>query len=119
MTNFFSGIYISLDFFNKKHKKISLASYIKFVFEKWIRFNIRCIGPILVMYLVSTLGDGPIWHLADQYFVNSCQNNYWQNLLFINNYVKGFEDIVSEKKVLLRKKTNRLLNNLIKYFIFF
>jgi hypothetical protein len=56
------------------------------------------------MYLVSTLGDGPIWHLGDQYFVKSCQNNYWKNLLFISNYVKGFEDIVSEKKVLLRKK---------------
>jgi hypothetical protein len=104
MMNFFSGIYISLDFFSQKYKKISLASYIKFVFEKWIRFNIRCIGPILVIYLVSALGDGPIWHLGDQYFVNSCQNNYWQNLLFINNYVKGFEDIVSEKKILLRKK---------------
>ncbi len=34
------------------------------------------------------------------YFVNSCQNNYWQNLLFINNYVKVFEDIVSEKNVM-------------------
>jgi hypothetical protein len=98
MTNLFSGIYISLDFFSQKHKKISLASYIKFVFEKWIRFNIRCIGPILVIYLVSKIGDGPIWHLGDQYFVNSCQNNYWKNFLFISNYVKGFEEIVSKKE---------------------
>ncbi len=95
---FYSGVYISLDFFSKKKRKISLASYIKFVFEKWIRFNIRCIGPILVIYLLSASGDGPVWHLGDQHFVNSCKNNYWQNLLFINNYVKGIENIVSKKK---------------------
>ncbi len=99
----FSGIFISLDFFSQKKKKISLASYIKFVFEKWIRYNIRCIGPILVLILFSVSGDGPVWHLGDQYFVNSCQNNYWQNLLFINNYMKGIEDIVSKKKFYLRE----------------
>jgi hypothetical protein len=47
--------------------------------------------------LFSASGDGPVWHLGDQYFVNSCQNNYWQNLLFTNNYVEGIEDIVSKR----------------------
>jgi hypothetical protein len=66
--------------------------------------------------LVSALGDGPIWHLGDQYFVNSCQNNYWQNLLFINNYVKGFEDIVSEKKSFTEKKNKQIIKQLNKIF---
>jgi hypothetical protein len=94
ITLIFSGVFIALDFFGKKHKKISLWSYIKFVIEKWIRFNIRCIGPILVLILFSALGDGPIWHLGDQYFINSCKNNYWQNILFLNTYTQGIENIV-------------------------
>ncbi len=90
----FSGVFIALDFFGEKPKKISLASYIKFVIEKWIRFNIRCIGPILVLILFSALGDGPVWHLGDQYFINSCKTNYWQNILFLNTYSQGIENIV-------------------------
>jgi hypothetical protein len=58
------------------------------------------------MFLVSALGDGPIWHLGDQYFVNSCQNNYWKNLLFINNYAKKVEDIVSLKSFIKEKQKN-------------
>jgi len=104
----FSGVFIALDFFGKKHKKISLWSYIKFVIEKWIRFNIRCIGPILVLILFSALGDGPIWHLGDQYFINSCKNNYWQNILFLNIYTQGIENIVT-KFFLITQKSEKFL----------
>ncbi len=101
MALIFSGVFIALDFFGKKSKKISLASYIKFVIEKWIRFNIRCIGPILVIYLLSASGDGPVWHLGDQYFVNSCKTNYWQNILFLNTYTQGIENIVRNFSLIL------------------
>jgi hypothetical protein len=104
----FSGVFIALDFFGKKYKKISLWSYIKFVIEKWIRFNIRCIGPILVLILFSALGDGPIWHLGDQYFINSCKNNYWQNILFLNIYTQGIENIVT-KFFLITQKSEKFL----------
>jgi hypothetical protein len=103
----FSGVFIALDFFGKKPKKISLASYIKFVIEKWIRFNIRCIGPILVLIWFSALGDGPVWHLGDQYFVNSCKTNYWQNLLFLNTYTNGIVNVVRKQKI---HKKKSLLN---------
>jgi hypothetical protein len=103
----FSGVYIALDFFGKKPKKISLAIYIKFVIEKWIRFNIRCIGPILVLILFSASGEGPLWHLGDQYFVNSCKTNYWQNLLFLNNFAKGIQNVVRKQKIYQKKKKKK------------
>lgn len=82
----FSGIFISLDFFGKKHK-ISPSGYVNFVLIKWLRFNIRCIGPILVIFILSSLGSGPIWHLGQNLYAKSCENYYWHNLLFINPYV--------------------------------
>ncbi len=89
---FFSGIYIAIDFFGKKHK-ISAKSYTDFAIEKWLRFNIRCIGPILVIFILSALGSGPIWHLGHEYFEKDCKMNYWKNLLFINNFSRELVSI--------------------------
>jgi hypothetical protein len=90
---FFSEIIIAYDPFEHKSKLIKLSNYRKFILEKWMKFSLKIIGPLVVLNLMSLSGDGPVWHLGQQFFVNSCQKNFWQSLLIANNYVEDFKSI--------------------------
>jgi hypothetical protein len=94
---------IAYDFFCHKSKVIKLSKYPKFILEKWLRFSLKIIGPLIVLNLMSLSGDGPVWHLGQQFFVNTCQKNFWQSFLFSNNYVEDLGEIVSKKKIKLKK----------------
>jgi len=52
---------------------------------------------MLVFYLatVSNLtGEGPLWNSLIEIKTNSCANNWWVTLLYINNYYKPAETTV-------------------------
>lgn len=38
-------------------------------------------------YVFPYIGDGPLWTEKLAIEANRCQENWWTNLLFINNYV--------------------------------
>ena len=93
-SSIFSGIIISFDFFGPKKTPISVWQCIKFLVEKYYRLIIRIIGPMLVLNIMSIIGSGPNWHSGQQFFTNSCQQNFWKNLIFINNFEADPRDYV-------------------------
>ncbi|XP_054159959.1 nose resistant to fluoxetine protein 6-like [Oppia nitens] len=83
-----SGLIISYDYFGDKNEKLCLTicQYIRFAVEKWYRFTVRMVSPMLVLNILSLIGDGPNWHSGDDIWVNICRDKWWKNLLFINNF---------------------------------
>lgn len=40
----------------------------------------------MFMFLGNLLGSGPIWHDSTHKYIKACYDNWWTNLLFINNF---------------------------------
>ena len=51
---------------------------------------------------MSVSDEGQDWHLGQQFLVN-CQTNFWKSLLFINNYSKSLEEIVSQLNLIIQE----------------
>ncbi|XP_027204153.2 nose resistant to fluoxetine protein 6-like [Dermatophagoides pteronyssinus] len=77
----------------KSQIKPSFINYVKFVLNRYLSIIRKLIGPILLIYLMPLLGDGPIWHYFTPLYVEPCQNNLWKTLLLINNYESSFEKV--------------------------
>ncbi|XP_054158436.1 uncharacterized protein LOC128956747 [Oppia nitens] len=84
MVVFLSGVIISYDYFGK-HQSIPVTvwQYMKFVAEKWLRFMPKMFAPIIVITIMSMIGNGPGWHIGRVQFVDACSQTYWHNLLFM------------------------------------
>lgn len=41
---------------------------------------------IMFMFMGNVLGSGPIWHDSTHKYIQACYDNWWTNLLFINNF---------------------------------
>ncbi len=93
--NFFSAFIVSFDFFGRKLIKYSVINYIRYIFERWLKLSRRIIGPILVVYILSIFGSGPLWNSLKTIFINPCKTNYMQCLLLFNNYFENFDQLVS------------------------
>lgn len=96
---FYSGIIISFDFFGPKNRPISVWQYLKFIVEKYYRIILKMIGPMFVINILSIIGSGPNWHSGERFFTTSCQQNFWKNLIFINNLEADPRDYVCGKKL--------------------
>ena len=70
-------------------------NYIRYVIERWMRLSRRIIGPILVVYILSIIGFGPLWKSMKPKFINPCKTHYLQCLLLFNNYFEDFDQLVS------------------------
>ena len=94
--------------------KTSIMRYFRFV--KYIstqifsppKFNICCrMAPILasMILLHSTwlyrFQEGPFWNRVNESERQFCRNNWWTNLLFINNYKSGDEKVLKKSLLLL------------------
>lgn len=62
-------------------------SVIFYVIHRLWRILPLYVGVILLILSLTTVSSGPIWHdTVDKYF-NECFNNWWSNLIFLNNYL--------------------------------
>jgi hypothetical protein len=54
--------------------------------------NNRLTAPFAIVVLVSAtlvkyIGSGPMWPFVDQNVQQTCANNWWSALLYVQNYV--------------------------------
>lgn len=63
----------------------------------WNRYlRLTALLGVLVLEAISLqqfYGNGPIWPIQIQNYINRCERNWWSTLLFIGNYVHT-EDMV-------------------------
>ncbi|KAG8310549.1 hypothetical protein J6590_062678, partial [Homalodisca vitripennis] len=77
----FLGVHKALD----KRKSIN---FIQAILLRWLRIvptYLLMMG--VVGWLLPHMSDGPLWHKRVGLESRRCQENWWLNLLFINNYV--------------------------------
>ena len=99
---------ISLDFFSK-NLAFNVFDCLKYIFNKWYRFLVKIIGPIIFYNLLVMFGNGPNFNQVKS--KSLCQNNFWKDFLFINNFTKNHMDMVNLIKYY------KSLQTLIKTFI--
>jgi peptidoglycan/LPS O-acetylase OafA/YrhL len=74
----------------EKNKVKNFTLMIKTIIYRYIRF-----APVLLFLVLFNatwlyrLESGPFWDKFNFYERQSCRENMWTNLLFINNYVSG------------------------------
>lgn len=80
-----SGLLVAYVFFNthQKTKKFNLPMF-------YIHRYLRLTPALMIMVAISAtwyihLGDGPLWHQADD-LQKLCQDYWWRNLLYIQNF---------------------------------
>ncbi|OTF69940.1 hypothetical protein BLA29_010520, partial [Euroglyphus maynei] len=78
----------------KSQIKPTIKNYLKFLLNRYLSIIRRFIGPILLIYLMPMLGDGPIWHYFQPLYVEPCKHNLWKTLLMINNYETSLDKVV-------------------------
>ncbi|XP_054159355.1 nose resistant to fluoxetine protein 6-like [Oppia nitens] len=78
---------------DKRKAKYSPLYYLKYIVNRYLSIFRRIIGPILLIYLIPLIGDGPIWHYYEPVHVAPCKNNLMSSLLLYSNYMPGFDQI--------------------------
>ncbi|XP_054260023.1 nose resistant to fluoxetine protein 6-like [Macrosteles quadrilineatus] len=81
-----SGFLAFLGIYNHLDKKKSI-NFLLIIFLRWVRI----VPPYLVMmgimgWILPTMSEGPLWDKRVGLEAQRCQDNWWVNLLFINNY---------------------------------
>lgn len=73
----------------EKNKSSSLTIFFKGIIARYLRF-----APLLAFFVLIhatwlyRLGSGPFWDRVNYTEKQFCRDNWWTNLLFIDNYVK-------------------------------
>lgn len=58
----------------------------------WIFFRLTPVYAFVIFYYATLfyhIGSGPLWNLIIQPEVEDCRDNWWTNLLYVNNYVNA------------------------------
>ncbi|KAI2798959.1 hypothetical protein BLOT_012578 [Blomia tropicalis] len=85
----------------KQASKLSATFYIKFVVNRWFSYARRLIGPILLVYLIPLIGDGPFWHYYEQIYSDPCKYNLLPTFLFYSNYASSLDQVCIPPSVIL------------------
>ncbi len=65
----------------------SKFSKIGFLVSRFIRLTPQLAIFILLTTLLPLLGSGPVWNQQIYTFVNRCYANWWQNLIYLQNFI--------------------------------
>lgn len=66
---------------------IATKNIVKIIWHKILRFWPTYLTIVGLAILSPLFGDGPLWpETVDKRLGQACRNNWWSNLLFINNY---------------------------------
>ena len=86
-----SGILTSYITLQLTKSSLSRFSVVGFLISKYIRLTPQLIFFILLTFLIPLGGfsAGPIWKETVDPLVDNCSNNWWHNLLYIQNMFRG------------------------------
>ncbi|RWS30147.1 Nose resistant to fluoxetine protein 6-like protein, partial [Leptotrombidium deliense] len=94
---FISGlvlVYVSLPLLKKTGGKFN---YLLYIAHRWLRMTPALIGLILFIYLFPFFGSGPVFKHHVNPYVNSCERNWWYDLLFISNWYQDIPGMCAEQ----------------------
>lgn len=69
-----------------------------FVISRYLRLTPGLAFSICFVFLLPRFGSGPLWRETVGPIVDGCRENWWVNLLYLQNYVNA-ERIVSDNKL--------------------
>jgi len=76
--------YITLKYTEAKYENLNKFG---FLMSRFIRFTPQLAIFILLTTLIPLLGSGPVWDQKLMPFINNCYNNWWQNLIYLQNMI--------------------------------
>lgn len=82
-----SGLLVAyLSFFELEKGRFNL---ILFYVHRYIRLTIPMALTIaFIVGFANTFGHGPLWWSGGDYDIQSCRENWWLNLLYMNNFFR-------------------------------
>ena len=110
--NFKSGlltIYVTLEYTNGKYSNFNSFG---FLISRFIRFIPQLIIFMLLSTLIPLLSSGPVWkqHISSE--VNNCYTNWWQNIIFLQNFINPQNMVYNSVfKYILLKLINLIFEN--------
>ena len=75
--------YVMIDVINSKKGRFN---YYVYVVHRWLRYTPALIGTILLYILLPLLGGGPIFKQSIHAISNPCEQFWFRNLLYYNNF---------------------------------
>lgn len=75
--------YLTIKLVRNQGHKFSAGLYI--FHRLWRILPVYCYV-IMFMFLGNFLGSGPIWHDTTHKYIKACWDNWWTNIIFINNF---------------------------------
>ncbi|XP_015904608.1 nose resistant to fluoxetine protein 6 [Parasteatoda tepidariorum] len=91
-TFFFLGGFYFVNSRWKNIKRPNILPYIlKFIFMVVIRMIFAQVLVGCLLFLLPSLGSGPLWKDFVESPVNNCKKSWWMNLLFIQNFLGPYD----------------------------
>ncbi len=76
--------YITIKYSEGKYENLNK---IGFLIIRYIRLTPQLVIFMLLTVLVPLLGSGPVWNQQIEPLVNNCYQNWWQNILYLQNLI--------------------------------
>lgn len=83
----FSGVLTTYVTWTMTQGNRSKYSQISFITARFIRLTPQLFIFVWLTFLIPLISSGPIWHETVDTFIESCYENWWVTLLYIQNYV--------------------------------
>lgn len=85
---FLGGFFVAYILLQKFEKKVNFIDYFKILAHRILKIWPSYFFCLMFFWKLSAyLGNGPLWNDYTN-FVGSCDDNYWKNLLYIDNFYK-------------------------------
>ncbi|KAK7866349.1 hypothetical protein R5R35_003276 [Gryllus longicercus] len=82
-----SGVLLSF-LFLKEVERTNHFNVVKFYVHRYVRLTpALAIVLLLTVSLLNFMGTGPLWNTVYDYQREACEQNWWTNLLYVNNFV--------------------------------
>jgi peptidoglycan/LPS O-acetylase OafA/YrhL len=69
-----------------------------FLISRYIRFTPQLVIFLLLSTLLPLLGSGPIWIQEVSFQIGNCYKNWWQDLIYLQNFIDVKNMVRSEPK---------------------
>ncbi|XP_055604209.1 nose resistant to fluoxetine protein 6-like [Uranotaenia lowii] len=97
---FISGLLMALfivDMVDVKKVKLGVVHWIKFILLRYLRLTpVYAFVVLLHATWLIKLRDGPIWLRHHEKEMSNCRENWWTNLLYVNNHIESNHPCVQQ-----------------------
>ena len=90
----YSGVIVTCIVHSVQSRGHGELDFWKYVSLRWLRFTPGLFGVVMLHFLWPLLGSGPMWKERTEALMKPCYSSWWQNFLYVNNWVSHHQDIV-------------------------